>query len=508
MASKLNFVRWRNLRGIEKKMEVEELYHRLLNLKPAWNVKTVVIHNEADKVEVHLEHRATERLGCQVCGDAVKVSGFGATKTWRHLDTCRMRTYLHAALPILACPKHGKLALHAPWAGEVSGYTLAFEKRCTRLAKEFGGVKAASRITGVGPGDVRSMLRAEQLLDRASINTASETPTEVSGKHEQQPQIRQLSLFAQKDMPLINEGLQALKKLDLDKAIELFQRHKSLFPKGYDVASKIAIAEFLREGFRTAPAEDRDRLAHLCILWRALEDHPASIGATQELSVQNIKPAFFEKILREAERFGLADIPFVSDDIPMGYLFLQTGQLEHAIQSLQACILKDPDNAAVYGYLGDAYLLRGDKKTARQSYREACLIDPAGMDWRHLKDEELKEFKEELLLEYGFDQQLTVEWLPSHARIDGLFERKVIGLHAGVKEMVNEYLALRKSLSRKQNPLVQARLFLRGLILCENEESFKLVKKIDLMDVRREMRQVNPDLFEEFLDKIIAGSVA
>ena len=485
-------------------MELGDFYHRLLKLDAAWGVKNVVIDNELEQVEVHIEYRTNGRVPCQSCGGPAKVSGFGETRKWRHPDTCRTATYLFAAMPVVDCPKHGKQMLQAPWAREASPCTSALEQWCILLAKEFGGVKVASRITGVSAGDIRSMLRTEKERYEAITDAASESFCESPHRGERQPQVRQLSLFAQKDMPLINEGIQALKRLELDKAVEHFQRHKRLFPRSFDVASKISIAEFLREGLQSAPAEGRDRLLHLCKLWRSLEDHLISIGAAQEPSLPSIRATYFERALREAENSALIEMPFVSEDIPMGYLHLQAGRLEHAIQSLQACILKDPHNAAVYGYLGDAYLVRGDIRTARRSYREACFIDPAGIDWGHLKDGELKEFAEELLLEYGFDRSLALEWLPSHARINGLFERKTIRLHEGVKEMVSEYLALRKSLARKQSPLMHAKLFLRGIVLCENEENFKLVKKIELIDVRREMRQANPDLFEEFLKRIIA----
>ena len=55
------------------------------------------------------------------------------------------------------------------------------------------------------------------------------------------------------------------------------------------------------------------------------------------------------------------------------------------------------------------YWLRGEPRVARQCYREACLIDPAGIDWRHLQDEDLKELKQDLLLEYGLNPDLVVD---------------------------------------------------------------------------------------------------
>lgn len=44
-----------------------------------------------------------------------------------------------------------------------------------------------------------------------------------------------------------------------------------------------------------------------------------------------------------------------------------------------------------------------------------------------------------------------------------------------------------------------AELFFRGIILCENEENLRLIKKIDPIQVRRMKKQANPDLFAEFL---------
>lgn len=58
------------------------------------------------------------------------------------------------------------------------------------------------------------------------------------------------------------------------------------------------------------------------------------------------------------------------------------------------------DNASVYGYLGNAYLLRGDTEVARRCYLEACLVNPAGVDWGHVKDEALLSLRAALRNEY------------------------------------------------------------------------------------------------------------
>jgi hypothetical protein len=43
------------------------------------------------------------------------------------------------------------------------------------------------------------------------------------------------------------------------------------------------------------------------------------------------------------------------------------------------------------------------------------------------------------------------------------------------------------------------------MVLCENRENLKFIKTIDLIHVRKIMKQANPDLFAEFLEKIVGG---
>jgi tetratricopeptide (TPR) repeat protein len=210
-------------------------------------------------------------------------------------------------------------------------------------------------------------------------------------------------------------------------------------------------------------------------------------------------------MLREIEQTGPACTVSIVGGIPLGYLFLQAGQHEQAIPYLQGAIAEVPHNTAVYGYLGDAYWLRGDSKTARQCYREGCSIDPAAIDWQHLKDDELIELRHELLIVHDSDPELASGWLPSHARVNGLFERKAVRIQEGLEEQVDEYLALRKSLEKKTDPVKLAKLFCRGIILCENEESLRLVKKLDVIEVRRTMKQANPELFADFLSILPAS---
>jgi antitoxin YefM len=45
----------------------------------------------------------------------------------------------------------------------------------------------------------------------------------------------------------------------------------------------------------------------------------------------------------------------------------------------------------------------------------------------------------------------------------------------------------------------------RAMLLIQNEESLRLVKKIDPIEVRRIMKQANADLFTDFLARVLAS---
>ncbi|MGA2939569.1 MAG: tetratricopeptide repeat protein [Syntrophobacteraceae bacterium] len=490
-------------------MEMRDFFTDLLELDSPWSVKEVAAK---ERVDVHLECGQTARFPCPLCGLSCPVCGCSPQKTWRHLDTCGKITWLHAGLPVVECPEHGKQQLPAPWAHADCPATLAFERWVTRLAEDFGDTKKAARFAGVEYALIRRILRRAASSGRrpAGARDSSLAPPsveDIGGFGLAIPACGsspQLNLFAQNDMSLVNRGIQAFKNLELEKAVELFEKHRSVYPKGYDISSRLAAAEFLLLGIWEAPAESSARAAYLCRLWDSFEDFVGADGIGRETFGAEIKGAFFARVIEAAESAAPAEGPsFLPGDIPLGYVLLQAGRYEEAILSLQNCIPKMPQSAALYGYLGDAYRGRGDYEVARRCYREACLIDPAAIDWRHLHDKDLRELKQDLLLEYGFDPELAQAWLPSHARIDGLFERKVVRIHDGLKEMVDEYLALEKTLSKEKSPLLAAKLFFRGMVLCENRENLKFIKTIDLIHVRRIMKQANPDLFDEFLERIV-----
>jgi hypothetical protein len=108
----------------------------------------------------------------------------------------------------------------------------------------------------------------------------------------------------------------------------------------------------------------------------------------------------------------------------------------------------------------------------------------------------------ELHEEEGYGETLSGQWLPSHAYVRGLFAPKRIRLKDEFKAFVESYLDLKKSCLHDQSPALSARLFLKGIVLCDNEPFLRLIKGIDFTDVRREMKATNAPLFAAYLRRI------
>lgn len=98
-------------------MEIGDFYAQLLELAWPWTVKSVSLNEQPDSVDVYLECAEAAQLPCPRCDRPCAVSGYSPSRTWRHMDTCIKKTFLHAGLPVVDCPVHGKQESRIPWAG-------------------------------------------------------------------------------------------------------------------------------------------------------------------------------------------------------------------------------------------------------------------------------------------------------------------------------------------------------------------------------------------------------
>jgi transposase len=129
-------------------MRDTELYTVLLGLTEDWLVREVRLNSKEECVDVWVETLNSASWACPVCGRTASVYDHAAEQTWRHLDTCQYRTYVHARLPRTSCADHGVKQVLPPWAGPRSQFTLLMERRLIDTLKECD-VSGCCRLTAI-----------------------------------------------------------------------------------------------------------------------------------------------------------------------------------------------------------------------------------------------------------------------------------------------------------------------------------------------------------------------
>lgn len=126
-------------------MRDTELYRHLLGLEQPWSVSRVELEIKNQQVDVWAEHATGERWSCPRCEARLPVYDHSDERSWRHLDSCQFKTYLHARPPRVKCPEHGVLQVRLPWAEPHSRFTALFERLAIDVLLETD-VQGATRI--------------------------------------------------------------------------------------------------------------------------------------------------------------------------------------------------------------------------------------------------------------------------------------------------------------------------------------------------------------------------
>jgi transposase len=105
-------------------------------------------------------HAPEVRWPCPECGPLLPAFDHAQERTWRHLDSCQFKTYLHARVPRVKCPTHETRQVKLPWAEAYSRFKLLFERLAIDVLKE-ATVRGATRIPRI------SWDEAWHLIERA-----------------------------------------------------------------------------------------------------------------------------------------------------------------------------------------------------------------------------------------------------------------------------------------------------------------------------------------------------
>jgi tetratricopeptide (TPR) repeat protein len=237
-------------------------------------------------------------------------------------------------------------------------------------------------------------------------------------------------------------------------------------------------------------ATDAEKRYHFWLEFEETFDYPWPEEGIERL----FQLGYFSRIvdgLAKSEQFKAPKLP---RGTPTGLIYLLAGKSDTAIHFLQELIASEPEPAAVYGYLGDAYALRGDLRTARICYREAFVLSPDQVDIKHIQDNELKKRLEELEAGESLDNN-PQKWFAVVAQLDGFFEKRFFRGLEELKEWIKQYVALEKTYGKTRNDDLVPSLFYHAIVLSDNATMMKFIKKVDLVEVRQRMKKWHSVLF-------------
>src|SRR5450759_180965 len=108
-------------------MQDRELYSAILGIRSPWSVQSVDLKLTEGEVHIYLEHGSGLDWPCPECGRLCPLYDHQPERRWRPLDSCQLRTILHAEPPRTNCSEHGARTVKLPWAEPNSRFTALFE---------------------------------------------------------------------------------------------------------------------------------------------------------------------------------------------------------------------------------------------------------------------------------------------------------------------------------------------------------------------------------------------
>jgi len=117
-------------------MDDKTFYTKILRIRLPWFVKQVAVKEKEQRVDIYVDHERSIKVRCPECGNFYSLYDHAPERTYRHLNTCQMATYIHVRPPRVNCPTHGVKKIDSEFGENGSDMTFAFEDFVIQVAKE------------------------------------------------------------------------------------------------------------------------------------------------------------------------------------------------------------------------------------------------------------------------------------------------------------------------------------------------------------------------------------
>jgi transposase len=129
-------------------MDDRELCEHTYSVRKPWFVTHVSVSDSERRVDIYLSHEKGVRWPCPVCEKLLSVSDHVKERVWRDLDSGIYQAYIHASIPRVICPDHGRIQVKAEWSEKSSRFTERFEAHAIDVLSSTD-VKKGSLILGI-----------------------------------------------------------------------------------------------------------------------------------------------------------------------------------------------------------------------------------------------------------------------------------------------------------------------------------------------------------------------
>lgn len=155
-------------------MRDTQLYQQILGLAEPWFVERVELDIADQRVDIFVEHAADAHFPCPVCGKTAVLYDHAEERVWRHLDSCQLKTFLHARPPRTGCPQHGIHKAKLSWAEARSRFTLLMERMIIDVIHQCATLSGACAIMRVSWDEAfgvmqRAVMRGRQRKEQAVV---------------------------------------------------------------------------------------------------------------------------------------------------------------------------------------------------------------------------------------------------------------------------------------------------------------------------------------------------
>ncbi len=140
-------------------MKDTELYTQILGISSPWYVASIEMKMEEESIFVHLAYDPlVTQWSCPECGSPCKTYDTRERRTWRHLDSCQLKTFITASSPRVSCKDHGVLTVRVPWSEPNSRFTIQFEQMAILMLRSTQVQSKAATLLRLSAGQVHDIM--------------------------------------------------------------------------------------------------------------------------------------------------------------------------------------------------------------------------------------------------------------------------------------------------------------------------------------------------------------